>query len=193
MATSCKQTISALVDFSLLDRAVDLVGELLALVELRLGERRAQRVGDLFRLAKVDRLHDRSQLDLHVLDHAANVDDVRLRRRHLVLLLLATRQTAGEVHFASVVILRFETEHHSRRQRVVGRRLVVGDLDDVNRVPSALHRLTFLGLVLRLLDQNARGKVAAIEIPAIHRRHAAFIVQIAVDIKDLVCMCVKKK
>ena len=98
---------------------------------------------------------------------------VGLAERGVALLLSGER--AGEVHLSGRLVLGDERQHDGGRQLVVRAAPVLADLHDVDGVPRALHRLPLLALVLRLLDQDARGE-PAVDLPAVDGRHAALVV-----------------
>jgi len=67
----------------------------------------------------------------------------------------------------------------------MGRTLTIINLNNVDRIPSTLHGLALLRLILGLLEEDASSK-AIIKIPAINRGDTTLIVEITIDVEDIV-------
>jgi len=136
-------------------------------------------------LAEVNNIDGAAETVLHILDHTTNVGDVRaLVGDRLIGLILTGKRTSKTDH-TSVLTLSFNREHNSGGKLVVGIGLAISNFNNVDGIPSTLHGLTLLRLILSLLEEDASSKTI-IKIPAVDRGDTTFIVKITVDVENIV-------
>mmetsp|Transcript_31328 Transcript_31328/g.48900 ORF Transcript_31328/g.48900 Transcript_31328/m.48900 type:complete len:229 (-) Transcript_31328:11-697(-) len=101
-----------------------------------------------------------------------------------------TSHRSSKVNSSRLVSLSLNTQHNCGSQFVLSTVSLINNLNNVDRVPCSLHRLSLLGGVLGLLDENNSGE-AIIQIPGVDRGDTTFIVQVTVDVKHLVGLDLK--
>jgi len=136
-------------------------------------------------LAKVDNIDGAAETVLHILDHTTNVGDVRAAVIDGLIGLILTSERTSKADHTGVLALGLDGEHNGGSKLIMSGATAVGDLDNMDGIPSTLHGLALLGLVLGLLEEDASSK-AVIKIPAVNRGDTTLIVEITVDVEDIV-------
>jgi len=161
------------------------VGKKTHLLHLRNTTLAANSAKNLLGLAKVDNIDGAAETVLHILDHTTDISDMRaLFSDGLIGLILTSKGTSKTDH-TSILALGLNRKHNSRSKLIVSRALAVDNLDDVDGIPSTLHGLTLLGLVLSLLEEDASSK-AVVKIPAVNRGNTTLVVEITIDVENIV-------
>lgn len=165
---------------------------------------RAQPVHHVLRLAEVNLVESIADLVLHVLDHPADVGDVRRRLADRTVLLDLKRhregsasgvahppmvtnlpgEAAAQVHRAGRLFVGLQPQHGGGRQLVVRgpSRALLLHLHDVYRVPATFNLFV---AIARLLDEDHAGE-AMVEVPQVRAGHAALVIHLAVLVEGVI-------
>jgi len=164
---------------------LDAVGKKTHLLLLRDTTLATDSAKNLLSLAEVNNIDGAAETVLHILDHAANVSDMRALVSDGLISLILTSKRTSKTHHTSVLTLGLNREHDSRGKLIVSSALAVINLNNMNRIPSTLHGLALLRLILGLLKEDA-GSEAIIKIPAVNRGDTTLVVEITIDVEDIV-------
>jgi len=167
------------------ESGLDAVGEQAHLLHLGDTALAADSAKNLLGLTKVNNINGAAETVLHILDHAANVSDMRALVVDGLVSLILTSKRASETHHAGVLALGLDREHDGGSKLVVGRALSVINLNNMDRVPRTLHGLALLGLVLGLLEEDT-GSEAIVKVPAVDGGDTALVVKVTIDVEDIV-------
>jgi len=140
---------------------------------------------NLLGLAEVDNIDGAAETVLHILDHAADVGDMRALVIDGLIGLILTSERTSETDHTGVLALGLDREHNSGGELIVSSALAVINLDNVDGIPSTLHGLTLLRLILGLLEEDASGKTI-VKVPAVNGGDTTFIIKITIDVEDIV-------
>jgi len=164
---------------------LDAVGKKTHLLHLRDTALATDSAKHLLGLAKVNNIDSAAETVLHILNHTANVGDMRTLIVNGLISLILTSKRTSKTHHTGVLALGLDRKHNSRSKLVMSRSALAINLNNVDRIPCTLHRLTLLGLILSLLEEDASSK-AIIKIPAVNRGNTTFIIKITIDVKDII-------